>query len=430
MEKTPMTTLVHISQPYDVYIGRGGKGADGYFGNPHPIGKPCSHCNGAIHDRTSCLAAYQRDFETRIARDAEFRRRILELRGKRLGCFCKTPKAPLPCHGDIIAAWLDRQAPASRVAPRPVIPQFRGEFRFLANPYPHTMEWRKIVCPSSEVAYQLSKTDNAEWIKKLLKAKDLRELKAIGHRLPLRPNWDTIKGKVMAQILWKKFSDPKLRASLLATGDADLIEGNTWNDTFWGRDIRTGEGQNMLGKLLMALRTKLRQEPPIVERPLVKIISGGQTGADQAGLFTAEAFGILTGGWAPKGWLTSRGPAPALLRDRFKLQEHTGRYPARTFANAKEAHGTIRLAFDFTTAGERCTLRAIEENYRPYFDVDLAHPRPAAEAVAWIREHCIQILNVAGNREHAATPGTFRAACFYLRDVLVALGYERIPRSA
>ena len=104
MEKAPMTAVVHISQPYDVYIGRGGKGADGYFGNPHPIGKPCPHCHGAIHDRTSCLAAYQRDFDARIARDAEFRRRILDLRGKRLGCFCKKPEAPLPCHGDIIAA--------------------------------------------------------------------------------------------------------------------------------------------------------------------------------------------------------------------------------------------------------------------------------------------------------------------------------------
>lgn len=175
---------------------------------------------------------------------------------------------------------------------------------------------------------------------------------------------------------------------------------------------------------------KLQQEPPAIERPLVKIISGGQTGADQAGLFTAEAFGIPTGGWAPKGWLTSRGPAPALLRDRFELQEHPGGYPARTFTNVKEAHGTMRLAFDFTTAGERCTLRAIEENHRPRFDVDLASPRPVAEAVAWIRTQGIQILNIAGNRERPTTPGTFRAACLYLRDVLVALGYERIPRIA
>jgi len=209
------------------------------------------------------------------------------------------------------------------------------------------------------------------------------------------------KVKLMAGLLTRKFADPALRQKLLATGDAKLVEGNWWGDRFWGIDLKTGEGQNTLGRLLMTLRIRLREEPPpsptapTVTRPLVKIISGGQTGADQAGLQVAEAFGIPTGGWAPKGWITSRGPNPNLLRDRFKLQEHPGGYPARTFANAKESDGTIRLAHDFTTAGERCTLNGIREAGRPHFDVDLAHPRPAEEAVAWIREHGIRILNVA-----------------------------------
>lgn len=147
-------------------------------------------------------------------------------------------------------------------------------------------------------------------------------------------------------------------------------------------------------------------------------------------MFTAEAFGIPTGGWAPKGWCTSRGPAPALLRDRFQLQEHAGDYAARTFANVRDTDGTLRFAVDFTTAGERCTLRAIQQFGKPHFDVDLKAPRPAAEAVAWIRYHQIRVLNVAGNRERPQTPGVFTAACLYLRDVLVLLGYERLPRRA
>ena len=162
---------------------------------------------------------------------------------------------------------------------------------------------------------------------------------------------------------------------------------------------------------------------------LIRIISGGQTGADQAGLFVAERFGIPTGGWAPHGWLTSRGPAPALLRDRFHLQEHAGRYPERTRANVAEADATIRLAFDFTTVGERCTLQAIREVGRPWLDVDLAHPRAAGDVVAWLQQHQVRTLNVAGNRERPETAGTFQAACHVLRAVLEGCGYTLLPRS-
>lgn len=163
---------------------------------------------------------------------------------------------------------------------------------------------------------------------------------------------------------------------------------------------------------------------------LTRIISGGQTGADQAGLFVAERFGIPTGGWAPKGWITSKGPAPALLRDRFHLTEFPGGYRERTGKNVQDSDGTIRLAVDFTTGGEVCILEACEHLRKPRCDVDLNHLRPVADVVAWIREHHIQVLNVAGNRERPQTPGTFRAACFYLRDVLEVLGDRLLPTEA
>jgi Circularly permutated YpsA SLOG family len=73
---------------------------------------------------------------------------------------------------------------------------------------------------------------------------------------------------------------------------------------------------------------------------LEKVISGGQTGADQAGLRATQAAGIPTGGCAPKGWQTEYGPAPWLaeygLTERLKAS-----YPARTGANARESDGTI-----------------------------------------------------------------------------------------
>jgi hypothetical protein len=93
------TSVIHIrdQQPGDVYIGREGKGASGYFGNPFRL-KP-----GA--DRGSTITRYRAYFEDKIANDANFRSRVTALKGKRLVCFC----APLPCHGDVIAEWLNTQ---------------------------------------------------------------------------------------------------------------------------------------------------------------------------------------------------------------------------------------------------------------------------------------------------------------------------------
>ena len=63
----------------------------------------------------------------------------------------------------------------------------------------------------------------------------------------------------MKELLRRKFSIPYLRDLLLNTENATLIEGNTWNDTFWGIDLKTGKGQNHLGKLLMEIREELKE---------------------------------------------------------------------------------------------------------------------------------------------------------------------------
>lgn len=92
------TKLVNINKTkkYDVYIGRAGKGEDGYFGNPHRL----EDFGG---DRAVCLAAYRRYFYDRLEADAQFRERIQALEGKTLGCFCW----PEECHGEIIIQYLD-----------------------------------------------------------------------------------------------------------------------------------------------------------------------------------------------------------------------------------------------------------------------------------------------------------------------------------
>ena len=53
-----------------------------------------------------------------------------------------------------------------------------------------------------------------------------------------------------------KFNIPELKQKLLETGNTELVEGNTWGDTFWG--VYNVEGENILGRLLMKVREELK----------------------------------------------------------------------------------------------------------------------------------------------------------------------------
>ncbi len=91
-----MTRVVNIrNEKYDVYIGREGRGQEGYFGNPFRLSE--NETRGATIER------YKAYFYERLLTDTEFRRRVHELKGKTLGCFCK----PHSCHGDVIKEYLD-----------------------------------------------------------------------------------------------------------------------------------------------------------------------------------------------------------------------------------------------------------------------------------------------------------------------------------
>ncbi len=131
---------------------------------------------------------------------------------------------------------------------------------------------------------------------------------------------------------------------------------------------------------------------------MLKLISGGQCGADAAGLKAAAGFGFETGGWIPKGWLTENGPKPSLAI--FGLKEHSSsKYPSRTYANVKDSDGTIRFAANFQSPGEICTLKAINQYNKLHIDVNLNDPISPIEVAEWIKNNKITVLNVAGNRE-------------------------------
>jgi hypothetical protein len=158
---------------------------------------------------------------------------------------------------------------------------------------------------------------------------------------------------------------------------------------------------------------------------LKKIISGGQIGADQAGLRAAKVFGFETGGYAPKGYRTLSGPNPELGLNYGLIALESPEYPVRTQANVEAADGTLRLAFDFGTPGEKATFRAIKELGKPWFDVHLSldPPRPVPSTVAsWILGMNIQTLNIAGNADER----TYVAAFGYLCRVFMEYGLKPI----
>ena len=98
------TKIVNLHKDkYDVYIGRQGKGHDGYFGNPVRVDFICPVCGSYHRTAGSTIDCYRVYFRNRISSDSMFREAIQMLQGKRLGCFCK----PGPCHGDVIKEYLD-----------------------------------------------------------------------------------------------------------------------------------------------------------------------------------------------------------------------------------------------------------------------------------------------------------------------------------
>lgn len=143
--------------------------------------------------------------------------------------------------------------------PREEIDWFREEYEFLSNFYPTKVIFDGITYYNSEAAYQAQKCKNPEDRKNFAKLSS-DEAKRLGQKAEMRSDWDEVKFKIMEQVVYAKFTQNHLLAqNLLDTGDKVLKEGNYWKDTYWGVDIRTGEGENNLGKILMALRENFRK---------------------------------------------------------------------------------------------------------------------------------------------------------------------------
>lgn len=152
---------------------------------------------------------------------------------------------------------------------------------------------------------------------------------------------------------------------------------------------------------------------------LERVISGGQTGADQAGWRAAKAAGIVTGGWMPRGFLTEDGPRPEFA-GMYGAREHESReYLPRTRQNVADAHATLIFG-DVSSSGSRATMKAVKAiSLYGWLNVDPSgrgtNWRPS-QVAEWIDRNPIEVLNVAGNRESSA-PGIGRWVEAYLAEV-------------
>jgi hypothetical protein len=132
-----------------------------------------------------------------------------------------------------------------------------------------------------------------------------------------------------------------------------------------------------------------------------RIITGGQTGADQGAWRAAKAYGIPTGGWLPRGFLTEDGPRPEFA-ELYGAQEHASAdYAVRRAANVQDCDAAL-LFGDRESKGSKGLIKDCRHFAKPWVWVEpgITTPRHVAGFLAENRH--IKILLVAGNRESAS----------------------------
>jgi hypothetical protein len=130
----------------------------------------------------------------------------------------------------------------------------------------------------------------------------------------------------------------------------------------------------------------------------LRIVSGGQTGADRAALDAALALGVPCGGWCPEGRQAEDGPIAPVYP--VTVLPGAG-YRQRTRQNVLDSDGTVVMAFGSPTGGSKVTADFAAKTGKPclVIDADLTTPGEAAVLIAvFLLRHRIHHLNVAGPR--------------------------------
>ncbi|GJQ27182.1 MAG: hypothetical protein HBSAPP02_22140 [Phycisphaerae bacterium] len=165
-----------------------------------------------------------------------------------MGCVAR------PCVQSARVPTIDGSAGVGAAA----IDSFSGEYRYLSNFWLAAVTYEGKRYPSVEHAYQAAKTLDVGERARIAGLATASEAKRAGRGLRVRVDWEQVKLGVMEQCVRDKFlNHADLGAKLLATGEAELVEGNDWGDRFWG--VCEGRGENHLGKILMKVRSELRR---------------------------------------------------------------------------------------------------------------------------------------------------------------------------
>lgn len=178
---------------------------------------------------------------------------------------------------------------------------------------------------------------------------------------------------------------------------------------------------------------------------LVKVISGGETGADMAGLLAAREAGLQTGGTAPPGFATDEGPRPELLKSfglsplppKSSLQAG---YVQSSILNVENSDATVAFRVKMSTGTDKtigfCVAKkwAVSQKFATTHEVwehDTGH-KPVlvvirmglvakAALLRFVEKHKVRILNVAGHREDKSEPGWQKSVQDFLLDVFLQL---------
>lgn len=142
--------------------------------------------------------------------------------------------------------------------PSQLIDWFRDAYGWLSNFHPSTFVFNGKKYPTVEHAFQASKTKEEDLAEMIRTSTSPGAAKRMGKIVPLREDWDDVKFSLMRELIHLKFENPILRTLLIQTGDAKIVEANTWGDKIWG--TFKGEGENMLGVILMEEREKVKDD--------------------------------------------------------------------------------------------------------------------------------------------------------------------------
>ena len=266
---------------------------------------------------------------------------------------------------------------------------------------------------------------------------------AFNHQKQLHPSADEY--KLMVEVLQAKLEQhPRLIEAIANRGGTEWLE-NCTNVT--NAQDKQWEGKGFESAFIRALScaytnvveksqqatvsvapTNIETKAEVKTQP-VKVISGGQTGADMGGLQGAKALGLATGGIAAAGWMTENGANPYLqeygLVEGEKGSTTAETYNKRTIENIRNADGTAIFG-DVNSPGSRRTVQAAQNLGKPVLRVPLdttLNNRPAAAQLLgdFVETNNIQTLNIAGNRESKA-PGLQAAVA---EIVQIGLAYQQ-----